>query len=117
MRWCFMRRLISKLQKKKRKIALTAKFVFEVISNDDIEAKEDIKLFRNWMANEFSKWNDSILQHFLYQNNLSQEKQNPKYILSVNMDKVISDDSSAKDERLWFNEQLNKDNLMERKVK
>ena len=103
-----MKRLVSKLQKKKKEIKLTTKFVFEVISNDDIDAKEDIKLFRNWIANEFPKWNDSILQHFLYQNNLSQEKEQPKYILSINMDKIISDDSSAKDERLWFNEQLNK---------
>lgn len=103
-----IKRLTAKPRKKKKEIKLTVKFDFEVISNDDIDAKGDIKLFRNWIANEFSKWNDTILQHFLYQNNLSQDKQESKYILSLNIDKIITDDSSAKDERLWFNEQLNR---------
>lgn len=105
-----IKRLIAKPRKKKKEIKLTVKFDFEVVSNDDVDAKGDIKLFRNWMSNEFPKWNDTILQHFLYQYNLSQDKQESKYILSLHTDKIISDDSSAKDERLWFNDQLNKNN-------
>ena len=107
-----MKRLIAKPLRKKKEIKLTVKFVFEAFGDNENDTKGDLKLFRNWMTNEFSKWDDSILQHFLYQNNLSQEKQNPKYALSVNVDKIIKDDSSAKDERLWFNTQINnrKDN-------
>lgn len=108
-----MKRLIrqAKPRKKKKELKLTAKFVFEVFNDDENDAKGDIKLFRNWMAKEFPKWNDSILQHFLYQNNLSQTATNPKYLLAVNVDKIIKDESSVKDERNWFDNEI--ENLSE----
>lgn len=106
-----MRRLIAKPRKKKKELKLTVKFVFEVFNDDENDAKGDIKLFRNWMAKEFPKWNDSILQHFLYQNNLSQTVSSPKYLLAVNVDKIIKDESSIKDERNWFDNEI--DNLSE----
>ena len=106
-----MKRLVAKPRKKKKELKLTTKFVFEVFSDDENDAKGDIKLFRNWMAKEFPKWGDTILQHFLYQYNLSQTIASPKYLLSVNVDKIIKDESSIKDERNWFDAEI--DNLDE----
>ena len=63
-----MKRLIAKPRKKKKELKLTVKFVFEAFSDDENEAKGDIKAFRNWIRDEFPNWSDSILQHFLYQN-------------------------------------------------
>ena len=101
-----MKRLIAKPRKKKKELKLTVKFVFEAFSDDENEAKGDIKAFRNWMRDEFPNWSDSILQHFLYQNNLSQSTENDKYLLAVNIDKVIKDESSIQDERTWFDNEL-----------
>ena len=103
-----MKRLIrtAKPRKKKKELKLTTKFVFEVVNDDETEAKLDIKAFRNWMRDEFPKWSDTILQHFLYQNNLVQTPDKPKYLLAVNIDKIIKDESSVSDERKWFDDQL-----------
>lgn len=109
-----MKRLIrrtAKPRKKKKELKLTVKFVFETFGDDENDVKGDLKLFRNWMANEFPKWDDTILQHFLYQNNLSQTANKPKYLLAVNVDKIIKDESSVKDERTWFDTEL--ENLSE----
>lgn len=96
----------AKPRRKKKELKLTAKFVFEVFSDDEINAKDDIKSFRNWMRDEFPKWSDTILQHFLYQNKLFQSVEKPKYLLAVNVDKIIKDESSIKDEREYFDNEL-----------
>ena len=101
-----MKRLTAKPRKKKKELKLTTKFVFEVFSDDESESKRDIKIFRNWMRDEFPRWSDTILQHFLYQNGLFQEAKHPKYLLSVNIDKIIKDESSIKDERTWYENEI-----------
>lgn len=107
-----MNRLLSRIakpRKKKKELKLTVKFVFEAFGDDDTDTKGDLKTFRNWMRDEFPKWNETILQHFLYQNKLSQSAEEPKYLLAVNVDKIIKDESSVKDEREYFDNEL--DNL------
>ena len=101
-----MRRLTAKPRKKKKELKLTTKFIFECFSDDENDSKGDLKLFRNWMKDVFPSWSDTILQHFLYETGLSQEKAEPKYILSVNIDKIIKDESSIQDERTWFNNEI-----------
>lgn len=96
----------AKPRKKKKELKLTTKFVFEVFSDDDMDAKGDLKTFRNWMRDEFPKWSQTILEHFLYQNNLSQTVAKPKYLLAVNVDKIIKDESSITDERKYFDSEL-----------
>ena len=97
---------MAKPRKKKKELKLTVKFVFEAFGDDDTDTKVDLKTFRNWMRDEFPKWSDTILQHFLYQNKLSQTADNPKYLLAVNVDKIIKDESSVKDEREYFDNEL-----------
>ena len=96
----------AKPRKKKKELKLTTKFVFEVFSDNENEAKIDIKAFRTWMKDVFPKWSETILQHFLYQNGLSQNSDDKKYLLAVNIDKIIKDESSIKDERIWFDTEI-----------
>ena len=96
----------AKPRKKKKELKLTTKFVFEVFSDNENEAKIDIKAFRTWMKDVFPEWSETILQHFLYQNGLSQNSDDKKYLLAVNIDKIIKDESSIKDERIWFDTEI-----------
>ena len=100
-------------RKKKKELKLTTKFVFEVFSDNENEAKVDIKAFKNWMKDVFPDWAETILQHFLYQNNLSQgiNADEKKYLLAVNIDKIIKDESSIKDERKIFDDKLEEINI------
>ena len=96
----------AKPRKKKKELKSTTKFVFEVFSDNENEAKIDIKAFRTWMKDVFPEWSETILQHFLYQNGLSQNSDDKKYLLAVNIDKIIKDESSIKDERIWFDTEI-----------
>ena len=96
----------AKPRKKKKEIKLTTKFVFEAFSDNENEAKADIKAFRNWMRDVFPKWNESILQHFLVQTGLRQSPDGKKYLLAVNIDKILVDESAIKDERKWVDNEL-----------
>ena len=101
---------LAKPRKKKKELKLTIKMIFEAFNDDDYEAKMDLKKFRLWLSTNFPSWSDTILQHFLYQNGLSQSNDDPKYILSVNVDKILKDESAVQDERNWINEELSKAN-------
>ena len=101
----------AKPRKKKKELKLTTKFVFEVFSDNENEAKIDIKAFRAWMKDVFPEWSETILQHFLYQNGLSQNSDDKKYLLAVNIDKIIKDESSIKDERIWFDNEIDDINV------
>ena len=101
-------RLIKKAKprKKKKEIKLTTKFVFEAFSDNENEAKADIRAFRNWMRDVFPTWSESILQHFLNQTRLQQDSEGKKYLLAVNIDKILVDESAIKDERKWIDNEL-----------
>ena len=96
----------AKPRKKKKEIKLTTKFVFEAFSDNDNEAKAAVKAFRNWIKDVFPTWNDSILQHFLTQTGLRQTADGKKFLLAVNIDKILVDDASIKDERKWVDNDI-----------
>lgn len=96
----------AKPRKKKKEIKLTVKFVFEAFSDNENEAKADLKAFRNWMRDVFPQWNETILQHFLTQTHLQQDSTGKKYLLAANIDKILLDESSIKDERKWVDNEL-----------
>ena len=96
----------AKPRKKKKELKLTVKFVFEAFSDNENEAKADIKAFRNWTRDVFPKWSESILQHFLTQTGLQQDSTGKKYLLAVNIDKILVDESAIKDERKWVDMEL-----------
>lgn len=103
-----MRRLkrLSKPRTKKKEVVLTLKLVFEAFNDNEDEAKTDCKRFKEWVKNEFSKWNDSVLQYFLYAYKLQQDDEDSKFILSMNIDKILKDESATLEEIKNFMENL-----------
>jgi len=101
-----MKRLKAKPRRKKKELKFTIKFVFEAFSDNEDEAKGAVRAFKNWMKDIFPEWGDTILEHFLYQHGLSQNSKDNKYLLTLNMDKVIKDESSVKDARIFFDNKI-----------
>jgi ABC-type sugar transport system substrate-binding protein len=103
-----MKRLVrqAKPRPKKKELKLTTKFVFETFTDEEEEAKADLKRFKMWMRDVFPDWADAILREFLYAYNLCQDSEDHKYLLSVNLDKVVKDESVIKDERKLLDTEL-----------
>ena len=95
----FVKRLIKQAvpRKKKKEVVLTTKLVFEAINENEIEAKSICKLFKQWIKEHFVGWSDTILQHFLYEYNLPQDERT-KYKLTMQMHKIIKDESFIKED-------------------
>lgn len=92
-----IKRLIKKLAKprtKKKEIVMSVKFCFEVFNDNEDEAKEDVKRFKQWMKDQFTEWDNSILQYFLYAYGL-EDTADEKYKLDVHIDKIVKDESST----------------------
>jgi hypothetical protein len=92
------KRLIKKIatpRTKKKEIVMTVKFTFEVANDNEDEAKEDVKRFKDWMKDQFTQWDNSMLQYFLYAYGLQQDPNNEKYKLEQHIDKIIRDESAT----------------------
>ena len=95
-----MKRLIeAKPRPKKKEIVMTVKFTFESFSDDNTDAKTALKAFKTWMRDAFPEWNQSILYNFLNAANLKQPQEEDKYVLTVNIDKILKDESTTRDVR------------------
>jgi hypothetical protein len=55
-------------------------------------ASEDIIKFKEWIGKNFPLWNETVLQHFLYEHNLCQDEDNKKYLLEIKMREILTDD-------------------------
>lgn len=110
------KRLIKKIAKprtKKKEIVLTTKFTFEVFNDNEDEAKEDVKRFKEWMKDQFTQWDSSILQYFLYAYGLQQNAEDEKYKLEVHIDKIVKDESSTVGEITEFMKDVKEDIIEE----
>ena len=110
-----MARLIkeAKPRTKKKQVAMNIRFHFEVEDDNDNDAMKTCLLFKSWMKVPFTEWDESILQHFLYQYNMFQPSDDDKYFLDVYIDKVILDDTLNYDKRLSVIIELQKANETE----
>lgn len=109
------KRLIQKIAKprtKKKEIVMTVKFTFEVFNDNEDEAKEDVKRFKEWMKDQFTEWDSSVLQYFLYAYGLQQDANDERYMLDVHIDKIIRDESATVGEITDFMKDI-KDDLIE----
>jgi hypothetical protein len=88
-----MKRLIKKAKprQKKREMQLDIEFHFEVWDDNDDKNKEDCQLFKQWMNNQFSDWEQSILEHFLYDNGLLQNTDDEKYDLTMQVGTITEE--------------------------
>lgn len=95
---------LAKMRPKKKELVLTYKFQFNVYNDNEDDAKQDIKRFKQWMKEQFVHWPESMLQYFLYAYNLHQNHDDRKYLLEGHIDKVLKDESVTIDERDHFDQ-------------
>jgi hypothetical protein len=88
----------AKPRRKYKEVILTTKFNFRAYNDNYDLAKLDCTKFKQWMGEIFSKWDDSILQNFLYSYKLTNDENGDNYELSCHIDKIIKDESSKADE-------------------
>lgn len=65
------------------------------IDNSEGDASEQLKLFKGWVTNTFTKWDLSILENFLYNYNLLQDYDSSKYHLEFKVEGLTEDDSDS----------------------
>lgn len=94
-----MKRLTAKPRRKRRSIILDMKYVLDIYEDDDEECKKIGKIFKAWMRDKFAKWDDTILQYFLYENNVLQNEEDDRLQLDSFLDKIIKDDCEHMEER------------------
>lgn len=97
---------VAKPRTKKQEVVLSVKFTFEAFNDNTDEAKLDCKRFKQWMKEQFSEWDHSILQYFLYAYKLMQDADDDKYLLDMHIDKIYKDDSATMAETKEFMELL-----------
>jgi len=106
------KRLIQKIAKprtKKKEAIIELRFTFEVFNDNPDEAKADVKRFKDWLKDQFTEWDDSILQYFLYAYGLQQDPKDEKYKLEVHISNIVKDESATVGEMEDFMRDVKKD--------
>ena len=94
-----MKRL-AKPRRKRKSVIVTMKYCLDIFDDDVIECDKIGKMFRTWMRDHFSNWDESILQYFLYDNNIHQNYNDDRLALDSHLDKIIKDDTIHSKEEL-----------------
>lgn len=100
----------AKPRRKRKSIILTMKYVLDIHEDDNDEAQRIGKIFKAWMRDKFSDWDETILQYFLYDNNIVQNEDDDRLELEGHLDKIIKDDCEHMEDREVEEENLNHDN-------
>ena len=88
------------------------KYCLDIHEDDPIETDRIGKLFRTWMRDHFSNWDQSILQYFLYENNIKQNSAGDRLVLEGHLDKIIKDDTlHSKEDLQIINKEIDKDEI------
>ncbi len=102
--------VIAKPRRGRKSIILTMKYVLDIHEDNDDEAKRIGKMFIAWMRDHFSNWDDTVLQYFLYENNIQQNAENDRLELEGHLDKILKDDCTHMEEREIEEDNLNNHN-------
>lgn len=97
-----MKRLI-KTNDRPRENNRTVEFLCKlslVINTQTGTAKDELSMFKDWVANRFTQWDKSILEYFLYEYNLDQDPDGKKYKLDFRIEDLVKDDSDGLSEDL-----------------
>lgn len=86
---------VAKPRPKKKEVVMTVKLNFEVFNDNEDYAKKDCIKFKDWVRDQFSEWDNSVLEHFLYEYGLVQNSDGDKYLLDIHIDKILKDESST----------------------
>ena len=76
-----------------KEVDLELHLIFGVTGDSTEEVKEDCALFLRWVREQFTQWDESILQYFLYEYNLVQDG---RYTLDLHIDRILN--NGAQDE-------------------
>ena len=71
------------------------RYTLDIHEDDPDEAKNIGKAFKAWMRDKFSTWDDTVLQHFLYENNIVQNEDDDRLVLEGHLEKIVKDDCST----------------------
>lgn len=102
--------ITAKPRRSRKSIILTMKYVLDIHEDNDDEAKKIGKMFIAWMRDHFSNWDDTVLQYFLYDNNIQQNADNDRLYLEGHLDKILKDDCTHMEEREIEEYNLNNEN-------
>ena len=87
---------LKKINSRPRENRKSTQFLLSLqldIDNSSGDAIEDLKKFKEWVTNIFTKWDKSILEYFLYQYGLLQNENSDKYSLDFKVEKLLKDDT------------------------
>lgn len=59
-----LRKIADRPRENRKKVTYMLKIGLEV-DNDDGDAIDNLKLFKDWITNKFTQWDKSILEYFL----------------------------------------------------
>ena len=100
----------AKPRRKRKSIILTMKYCLDIHEDDPTIVDEIGQKFRTWMRDHFSNWDQSILQYFLYENNIKQNSEGDRIMLEGHLDKILKDDTlHSKQELIDENANLGND--------
>ncbi len=103
---------LGKPRRKRKSIILTMKYCLDIHEDDPVETDEIGKKFRTWMRDHFSNWDQSILQYFLYENNIKQNPEGDRILLEGHLDKILKDDTiHSKEELKNINDEIDSDEI------
>ena len=85
------------------------RYTLDIYEDDPDEAKAIGKAYKQWMRDVFSQWDDSILQYFMYENQVVQNAKGDRLALEGHLEKIVKDDCSSFIEQDDFNDALAED--------
>ncbi len=89
---------LRKIADRPRENRRSVEFILSIkldIDNSEGDASEQLKLFKGWVTDTFTKWDLSILENFLYNYNLLQDYDSSKYHLEFKVEGLTEDDSDS----------------------
>lgn len=103
-----MGRLIktAKPRRKRRSIILTMRYTLDIFEDDPDEAKKIGKEWTRWVRDNFSTWDEAVLQHFLYECGVEQNADGDRLVLEGHLEKIVKNDCATFIERDEFDQEL-----------
>ena len=94
---------------KSKEVWLDMRLCLAVYEDNNDLAAEVCAKFKDWARDQFSQWDKSILEHFLYEYGLSQNSTDDKYMLDFYIDKIIKDETTTPTEQEEYMESIKKE--------
>lgn len=94
-----LKRIADRPRENRKKVSFELKLSLEV-DNSDGSARDDLKRFKEWVTNKFTKWDKSILEYFLYEYGMMQDSTDDKYYLDFRIENLLDDDTDDEHENV-----------------